>query len=129
MQRLIDEFDIYKVHKSPATLDLKKLDSLNRQSIKRKYMPTNVKDRDQIDGLRKTLGAPATNLDDEQIYLLSKIALERITRISQVHLNFQYVFGAPDLTSKGSQDDFKKLFGSIEPLRMDDGKLCLPQSA
>lgn len=99
------------MHKAPATLNLKKLDSLNKRFVKEKYKAESIDDKVRIERLRERLGSIAATASDEKLFLLGGIALDRVTRLPEVLTNFPYVFGKADFHSLESQRDFKQLFG------------------
>ncbi len=93
MQELIDQFDLAKVNKSGAVLDLNKLDWMNSMYIRQ----TN--DDQLLELLRPYLEEQGYKLEDypkEFLHAVVKIEKERLKTLSQIKEDTAFYFSEPD---------------------------------
>lgn len=91
LQDLIAEFDLKKINKSGAVFDVKKLDWLNGEYIKKMSEP------DLISHITKYLsfGKPGRDIDKDYLLKILLLAQERMRKISDID-EFSYFFDEPD---------------------------------
>ncbi len=88
--QLIDVFDLAKVHKSGAVFDLKKLDWVNSEYIKK--MPDSILQPRITEYFEHEYGS----IDPEYIARILPLVRERIKKFGDIH-EFNYFFAEPEI--------------------------------
>ena len=89
MQEMIEEFDLYKVHKAGARFSKEKAEWFNHQYLQMKSTEELVTDLKQIPNVE------SSNLSDETLSKIVELMKERATFVKDIYENGKFFFEAP----------------------------------